>query len=150
MKRIFFMFVLLILFLVGCKPVEEKTTLNDLIAGEYTVQYSPPDEHGNFDETYSLGKLNLADGEYDLFVGKGYLTENKLFAKIGSNFRNFTTGTLLSGSGPVVLVGDLATTFNNAALRGWNPWMAVLKSLREHIVDMFLKNPQYLVCCKSQ
>ena len=71
MKRIFFMFVLLILFLSGCKPVEEKTTLNDLITGEYTVQYSSPDEHGNFDETYSLGKLNLADGEYDFSVEIG-------------------------------------------------------------------------------
>jgi len=59
------------------------------------------------------------------------LSVNDVVAKVGSDFRHFGTGTLLSGSGPVVLVGDLITTFQNAAMRGWSPWKAVATSLLE-------------------
>ena len=76
-------------------------------------------------------EIKKADLEYDLFVGRGHLMIDEQGARIGSNLRHFGTGTLLSGSGPTVLVGDTATTFNNAALRGWSPFKAIIKSLGE-------------------
>jgi len=128
--------------LFGPKPTTVRNSLKKYVLDESRkVRLKPRKRLGGLGKGKFLGRreeldranefIKKADAEYDLFVGKGYLTDNKLFAKIGSGFRNYTTGTLLSGSGPVVLVGDLATTFNNAALRGWSPWMAVLKSLRE-------------------
>jgi len=75
--------------------------------------------------------IKKADVEYDLFVGRGHLSVDQLGSRIGSNVRHFATGTLLSGSGPTVLIGDTATTFNNAAMRGWSPWKAVFNSLKE-------------------
>ncbi len=75
--------------------------------------------------------IKKAQDEYDLFVGRGHLKSDALTAKVFSGFRNVLTGTLLGGSGITVLFGDLATTFQNASLRGWSPWTAVVKSLGE-------------------
>lgn len=75
--------------------------------------------------------LKKADLEYDLFVGRGHLSVDGVAAKIGSDVRNVLTGSLLGGSGITVLFGDLATTFNNAAVRGWSPFKAVVNSLGE-------------------
>jgi len=104
------------------KHVQEKTYRRAFVKRKMLAQ----------DETNRANSLiKKADIEYDLFVGRGHLSLDNRIAKVGSGFRNFGTGTLLSGSGPVVLIGDMATTFNNAAMRGWSPWRAVVNSLGE-------------------
>ena len=94
----------------------------------------------------TANKITKADTLYDLFTGKAYQQENNFIAGMFGAARHFATGTLLGASGPVILVGDLATTFQQAALRGLNPFKAIRRSLKEQFTGkkaskqtMFLK-----------